>query len=364
VLGLAGLAAVTRPVEAMAGPFTWDEFQGLVPVDKKLAAAWRAGLTVRGEPEVWHGAELRFIGMPVGGIGCGQLYLAGDGRLWFWDIFRPQPKPDVRNNRFAGTHYEFPPDTIGATGEAALERSPIGEAPVVHGFALRVTRQRASTVRMLDHRGFGDITFRGEYPVGRVTYRDPAVPVTVELEAFSPFVPLDLASSSMPVTVLSYTVTNAASSAIEVDLAGWLEHAVCREGDGGLNLAREVAVTPGAGRLTVSCAAVERPGKAERRPDLVVEDWSKPGYEGWTVEGRAFGTGPITKAQAKDYQGDLGGPGGKLVNSHAAAPGRNVAEKDAATAAVLDRRRIARGADVPERAGRRPGRAVGDRTER
>ena len=89
VLG-AGAAASALPIGAqvMAGPFAADDVAShLIPADKKLTPEWVASLTERGQAEVFSGEQLKYIGMPVGGIGCGQLYLGGDGRLWLWGIF-------------------------------------------------------------------------------------------------------------------------------------------------------------------------------------------------------------------------------------------------------------------------------------
>ena len=72
---------------AMAAPITRADFEQLVPADKKLSPEWVKSLFARGTPEVLRGADLKFVGMPIGGIGAGQLYLGGDGRLWHWDIF-------------------------------------------------------------------------------------------------------------------------------------------------------------------------------------------------------------------------------------------------------------------------------------
>ena len=44
-------------------------------------------LKKRGKPEVFSGEELKYIGMPIGGLTTGQVYLGGDGKLWYWDIF-------------------------------------------------------------------------------------------------------------------------------------------------------------------------------------------------------------------------------------------------------------------------------------
>ena len=85
------LGMVFSRLPAMAGPFTREDFEQLVPADKKLAADWVKSLFARGEPEGLRGSELNYVGMPVGGIAAGQLYLGGDGRLWHW-MFSTKPR--------------------------------------------------------------------------------------------------------------------------------------------------------------------------------------------------------------------------------------------------------------------------------
>ena len=69
--GTAGLFLSRMPV--MAGPFTRADFEHLVPTDKKLSPDWVKSLYARGEPQIYRDRDLDKIGMPVGGIGAGQL---------------------------------------------------------------------------------------------------------------------------------------------------------------------------------------------------------------------------------------------------------------------------------------------------
>ncbi len=64
--------------------------EGATPTAKGINATWLASLRVRetSEPTFTKAAnQLRYIGMPVGGIACGTLYLGGDGRLWLCDVW-------------------------------------------------------------------------------------------------------------------------------------------------------------------------------------------------------------------------------------------------------------------------------------
>ncbi len=301
----------------IAGPFSSSDFQDLVPVDKKLRPEWVKSLFERGTPQIYKGEELKYIGMPIGGICAGQVYLGGDGKLWHWDIF----------NKRIGTgdsHYAHP-----------MEPS----SPFEQGFAIKTGSGDKAQVRQLDKTGFPDVTFRGEYPIGKVEY--PADPVSVSLEAFSPFIPLSVDESSLPATIMRFTLKNNSADTVETTLYGWLENAVClnnRYAEG----KRRNKLVSAKGYSVLNCTAEKVPPQTEtKRPDVTFEDWKDEKYVGWIAEGNAFGTGPIKKTDIPDYQGDVGGDTERLVNSHAlASTAADVASRDSATGTLTSKKFI------------------------
>ncbi|MBP2380510.1 uncharacterized protein (DUF608 family) [Brachybacterium sacelli] len=60
----------------------------------------------------------------------------------------------------------------------------------------------------------------GEYPLATVEFTDQNLPVTVELTAFTPLVPLDADDSGIPAAVLRYRVHNPQPATVDVTIAG------------------------------------------------------------------------------------------------------------------------------------------------
>jgi hypothetical protein len=254
--------------------------------------------------------------MPIGGICAGQLYLGGDGKLWHWDIF----------NQRIGTGAEHYAKPLKPT------------SPLEQGFALRVAAAGTTREWALDRAHWREVSFTGEYPVGYVEYRDSDSPASVRLEAFSPFIPLNEEDSSLPATVLEFTIKNERSVEIEVELAGWLENAVCLHSGQARDGLRRNRLVRRDGLLFLECSAQEAPANpGSARPDIVFEDFEGDTYANWVVTGTAFGAGPVEIANIPSYQGDVGGKGKRVVNSHASAPGKSVEEKDSATGTLTSR---------------------------
>ncbi len=150
--------------------------------------------------------NLNYIGMPVGGIGAGQVYLGGDGQLWYWDIFNMQ-----RINP-------------GGPGDKFYINPMEQDKRFDQGFAIRIKGAITPTAKALRSGGFRNITFKGQYPVGEVFYKEDGFPLEVKLQAFTPFVPTNYRESAFPAVVMQYTIKNIEDKAVEAELFGWLQN--------------------------------------------------------------------------------------------------------------------------------------------
>ncbi len=278
----------------LAGPFEIGEIgQNLVPEDKKFTKDWRASLTARGSATEYRlsRGELDFIGMPIGGITTGQLYIGGDGRLWLWDIFNLPPSAEARNS--SGPHYAAP-------------QKP--SSPLAQGFALRVQSDSGTQVATLDRQGFAEIVFRGQYPVAFVEYRDGTKPIDVDLTAYSPFVPLELESSSLPATIFEFRVRNKTAEKLVVELAGWLENAVCLASGRAGEVLRSNELVRGYELSLLTCSARGVPRADPQAKPYVAEDQPDFGTLALALiegEGDVFGSAdahvPVFESALQDF---------------------------------------------------------------
>jgi len=267
-------------------------------------------------PRTYQGENLQYVLMPIGGIGTGTVWLDGQGRLAVWQIFNNFTEQRLDNAFFA----------LRIGGE------------------LRVLQ----TVAEQNVPGLPSLTYEGGYPIARLRFDTGNLLVEVMLEAFNPLIPLDAFHSSLPCAVFRCTVRNRSKRTVSLSLLATLPQSapvgnslVCAPGSpaymasggypppGALSLqtpqGEEVSSPPlfwlpsldsltsvarsspdGLLMLAGALSTLQRGGVVlitNPRPEFwsddtvpweVFEDFEKGGYEGWTVEGTAFGTAPHT----------------------------------------------------------------------
>ena len=151
-LATGGAAAALSAMTVMAGPFEAADSGSSSRPTRKLDPQWVASLTARGAREVYRGKELDKIGMPIGGICAGQLYLGGDGQALALGHFQP-PDPHGRRRLCASAFARI----AAGTGFRCARSRP------------RASRRFASSISAVSPMS----TFCGEYPLAFVEYRDP-----------------------------------------------------------------------------------------------------------------------------------------------------------------------------------------------
>ena len=158
-------------------------------------------------PRIYRGKNLEAVGMPIGGIGTGSIWLDGEGKLGIWQIFNNLSEPRIPDSFFA-----------------VRVRQPSGEA------VTRVLQTKAEgTLRPVE-----SLSYEGSYPIARLSFRDPDLPVQVTLETLNPMIPLDAANSSIPCAIFRLTAKNPGTTAAEVTFFATLQNAVGSGGAAGI----------------------------------------------------------------------------------------------------------------------------------
>jgi uncharacterized protein (DUF608 family) len=177
----AGTAAVMLDSATLAQPGASD------------LAEWKRKLLEPGEPRVYRSGTHTDARMHLGGIGTGNFEIGADGRLTTWQLF-----------------------------------NTLRDGQVPFYFAVRA----GGVARLLQTAGGPDwprvphIEMIGEYPFAQLRFLDPALPVKLEVTAFSPFEPINTRLSSMPLAAFVFRLSNPTETPQAVALAAFLQNPV------------------------------------------------------------------------------------------------------------------------------------------
>jgi uncharacterized protein (DUF608 family) len=155
-------------------------------------------------------------GIPLGGLGTGTIEIRGDGALHEWQIFNNPPWSGGRPPWTPVLPSPVRPgDSLFAIKTRQGDASPL----------IRILRQRDVTEEAFSYfvpyvGSIQEIRFTGEFPFARLEYHDSALPVQIELEAWSSFIPGDVKHSSLPAAVFTFKIDNPTTEEIEVSLLG------------------------------------------------------------------------------------------------------------------------------------------------
>ncbi len=204
---------------AIGGPALSEERPQNSAAPRTTASDASAPLSQIGEPQrSYTGVAAGEVAFPLGGIGTGTVSLGARGELRDWEIFN---RPAKRRS----LPFSFVTLWAKSEGEPPLLRVVEGPPqPPFRGW----NGFNHESGQGLPH--FQQAALSGKYPIATVEFEDRTLPLTVSLEAFTPFVPLNVDDSSLPVAIFEYRIANRSRKSADVSLAFSLLNAVGYDG--------------------------------------------------------------------------------------------------------------------------------------
>lgn len=153
---------------------------------------------------MYSGNCLDRIAFPVGGIGAGMYCIEGSGALSHMSVHN---HPDVFNE----------PCVFAAISVKGLQnKTRVIEGPVPGWKKFgRPDTANGSGGTTYGLPRFREASFVTKFPFAHIILSDAEMPVKAELSAWSPFIPTDEDSSSLPAGILEYSITNLEKTPVE-----------------------------------------------------------------------------------------------------------------------------------------------------
>jgi non-lysosomal glucosylceramidase len=168
-------------------------------------------------PRLFTGKQLQMLAFPLGGVGAGGVALGGRGQLRDWQIFN---KP----NQGGSLSQAFPSIWIQSGGSQPVARVLEGRILAPYEGQNGLDANNCPGLSRIE-----TVEFTGAYPLAHLQFKDASLPVSITLDAFSPFIPHDPDASGLPVAILRYRVTNPGRDHAKVGIAFSIDNPVYPE---------------------------------------------------------------------------------------------------------------------------------------
>jgi uncharacterized protein (DUF608 family) len=155
-------------------------------------ARWKQTV-LNDRPRLYHSERHADARMHLGGLGTGNFEIGVDGQFTRWQLF-----------------------------------NTLRDGTVPLHFAVKA----GQVARLLQTSGGPDwprinaIEMTGEYPFAQLRFMDERLPVQIELKAFTPFAPLDVALSSLPVAAFIFRIQNRSAEPQKVSLGAFMQNPI------------------------------------------------------------------------------------------------------------------------------------------
>jgi non-lysosomal glucosylceramidase len=167
-----------------------------------------------GRQPVYRGDSLLAIGFPVGGMGEGYMLFGGRGNVQA--MYLKGAGQDAVPIKVNFGLWVKEADEFNAVEEVEFE-------PVVRLLEGRIPAEQSGYASAIPYLAgmprFRQVSFTGKFPFGTWQMVDSDVPVQAEMEAFNPFIPLDVAGSSLPACLVRWKLINPLPKGVELSLS-------------------------------------------------------------------------------------------------------------------------------------------------